>query len=219
MIRPLLVVVVLSAAVLLAACSNSRQNDDDSSAEVAAATLTVRGQPAPDFALPTLDGEVFRLSDQRGKVVLVNFFATWCPPCIDEMPHLQDRVWQRFAGDRFAMVSVARQETIQVVAPFVRERGLSWTFALDAQREAFALYAKAYIPRNYVIDAAGEIVYQSQGFAEDDFAQMVATITRELAADAAAGNANNTGSTSDTSSAADSSDTRAPIIIIQLSEC
>jgi len=186
LIRPLLIVVVLSTTVFLAACSDGRQSHDDSSVEVAAATLTVLGQPAPDFALPTLGGEVFRLSDQRGKVVLVNFFATWCPPCIDEMPHLQDEVWQRFAGDRFAMVSVARQETIQVVAPFVRERGLSWTFALDAQREAFALYAKAYIPRNYVIDAAGEIVYQSQGFAEDDFAQMVATIARELAADAAA---------------------------------
>ena len=204
MIRLPLIVVALSSVLLLAACSDSRQDHDDSSAEVAATTLTVPGQPAPDFALPTLGGETFRLSDQRGKVVLVNFFATWCSPCIDEMPHLQDEVWQRFAGDRFAMVSVARQETIQVVAPFVRERGLGWTFALDAQREAFALYAEAYIPRNYVVDAAGEIVYQSQGFKENDFTQMVETIARELAAAASAiGNTDTTSNASDTSGAVD----------------
>lgn len=194
MIRLPLIVVALSSALLLAACAGSRQDHDDSSPEVAATTLTVPGQPAPDFALPTLGGETFRLSDQRGKVVLVNFFATWCPPCVAELPHLQDDVWQRFAGDRFAMVSVAREETIQVIAPFVREHGLGWTFALDAQREAFALYAEAYIPRNYVVDAAGEIVYQSQGFEENDFAQMIEIIARELAAaPSATGNTDTTG--------------------------
>jgi peroxiredoxin len=147
------------------------------------ATLTAVGDPAPDFTVLTLDGEPFTLSEQRGKVVLINWFATWCPPCVEEMPHLQTEVWERFRGDGLVMVSVARQETLQVVQPFVAEHGVTWPFALDPDRKAFAAYADAFIPRNHLVDREGTIVFQSNGFEKDDFAEMIEVIARELAAD------------------------------------
>jgi len=146
-------------------------------------TLTRVGQQAPDFTVATLDGGSFSLSGQRGKVVLVNWFATWCPPCIAEMPHLQKEVWEKFRGPGFAMVSIARAETLQVVQPFVAQRALTWTFALDPAREAYARYATAFIPRNQVISRTGEILFQSEGFEEEDFAEMIEVIAGELGQD------------------------------------
>jgi peroxiredoxin len=144
-------------------------------------TLTTVGQLAPDFTVATLDGGSFTLGEQRGKVVLINWFATWCPPCQAEMPHLQKEVWEEFAGDDFVMVSVARQEKADVVAPFVKKYAVTWPFALDPDRIAYARYAEAFIPRNHVIDSEGRIIFQSEGFEEADFEEMIKVIAAELA--------------------------------------
>jgi peroxiredoxin len=145
------------------------------------ATLTEVGQTAPDFTLQTLTGQTFTLSEQRGRVVLINWFATWCPPCQEEMPHLQKEVWDVF-GRRsgFTLVSVARQEGADVVGPFVEKHGLTWNFALDVEREAYAKYAEAFIPRNTVVDKDGRIIFQSNGFERDDFDRMLAVIKEAL---------------------------------------
>ena len=145
-------------------------------------TLTAVGQPAPAFTVATLDGAPFSLAEHKGKVVLVNWFATWCGPCKAEMPHLKSRVWETFGGNPgFVMISVSREEDTAKVAPFVTERGLAWTIGLDTDRAAFALYAEAFIPRNHVIGRDGRIVFQSEGFEEEEFAAMVTAIASELA--------------------------------------
>ena len=143
-------------------------------------TLTEVGQPAPTFTLDLLGGENFDLADQRGKVVLINWFATWCPPCQEEMPHLEKEVWQRFQGEGFAMVSVAREENADVVAPFVAKYGVTWPFALDPDRAAFAKYATSQIPRNTVLDRNGKIIFQSVGFEREDFDDMIDAIAEAL---------------------------------------
>jgi peroxiredoxin len=99
------------------------------------------------------------------------------------MPHLQKEVWERFKGDDFAMVSVAREETLQVVKPFVEKHALAWPIALDPKRRAYAAYADAFIPRNYVIDRQGRIIFQSEGYTAREFAEMVAVIGKELGAE------------------------------------
>ena len=139
------------------------------------------GQDAPDFTVATLDGGSFRLGEHRGRVVLVNWFATWCPPCKEEMPHLQTEVWERFGPRGLVMVSVAREETPDVVAPFVAQRGLGWTFGVDPDRVAYARYAEAFIPRNTLIGPDGRIVFQSEGFEMAEFAAMIAAIEGALA--------------------------------------
>ena len=140
------------------------------------------GDPAPDFALTTLGGEIFDLEAHRGKVVLVNFFATWCPPCRAELPELEARVWRRFAGDRFALVVVGREESDEVIRPFVEQHGYSLPFAADPEKQAYSLYASRFIPRNFVIGPDGTILYESQGFEPEEFEAMITVIERALAA-------------------------------------
>jgi peroxiredoxin len=143
-------------------------------------TLTEVGQAAPDFTVGTMDGETFTLGEQRGRVVLINWFATWCPPCKEEMPHLQKRVWEKFGPQGLVMISVAREEKAEDVAPFVQKYGTTWPFGLDTDRKAYAQYAEAFIPRNTVVGPDGRIIFQSSGFEEPDFEAMIDVIADAL---------------------------------------
>ncbi len=174
---------ILAATVAVAADEPAAAPAKPAEPTVEESTLTKTGQPAPLFTVPTLGGTDFVLADHKGQVVLVNWFATWCGPCKAEMPALKGRVWEKFGTNpAFAMVSVSRGEDAAKVGPFVKERGLPWTIGLDAGKAAYGLYAAAYIPRNYVIGRDGRIVYQSEGFTEEEFAAMIAVIEKELAA-------------------------------------
>ena len=173
----------LTLLLILAAGCGEKVGQEKTAPSVEETTLTKVGQSAPDFTVATLNGGAFSLSDQRGRVVLVNWFATWCQPCIKEMPHLQKEVWEEFRGSDFTMVSVAREETLQVVQPFVLKHELTWPFALDPHREAYARYAAAYIPRNQVINREGEIIFQSQGFEKEEFETMIRVIRKEIGAE------------------------------------
>ncbi len=146
----------------------------------AEATLTKVGQIAPDFTVATLAGNQFTLSKQKGQLVLINWFATWCPPCKEEMPHLQKEVWEKFGPRGLVMISIARQEKADVVAPFVKQRQLTWTFGLDPERVAYANYAEAYIPRNTLVGPDGTIIFQSEGFEAEDFQAMIRAIDSAL---------------------------------------
>ena len=130
--RSVLFVSMALTLALLSACNKEKAEPTPEETN-----LIEVGQPAPDFTVPTLDGSTFSLSANRGKVVLVNWFATWCGPCIKEMPHLQTEVWERFRGEEFAMVSVAREESLQIVQPFVQKHKATWPFALDPERKVF----------------------------------------------------------------------------------
>ena len=153
----------------------------DPADDVAKSTLVAVGQQAPVFTAEMLGEGSFDLAAHQGEVVLINWFATWCGPCKAEMPHLQTEVWERFEKDGLVMVSVAREEKADVVAPFVKKYEATWPFALDPERKAFAKYATAYIPRNIVVDRTGKIVFQSQGYEEKEFKAMIEVIAAELA--------------------------------------
>ncbi len=183
MIRSLRTTLVLAAVcgvVLAAACAKTKSGHQDPEAEVQAATLTRVGDMAPDFTVTRLDGETFTLSALRGKVVLVNWWATWCPPCVEEMPFLQSLVWDRFKDADFAMVAVSRAEKREVVEPWIRNKGYTFPVAIDPDRSSYAKYAAAYIPRSYVIGPDGRILFQSQGYEQAEFAAMIETIAQAL---------------------------------------
>lgn len=149
------------------------------------ATLIHVGDDAPTFALDLVGGETFDLADQKGKVVLVNFWATWCPPCVEEMPHLRDEVFRRFEGEDFVMVCVAREETNKKIASFAEIKGWSEVpMGGDVDRSIYKQYADHTIPRNFVIDREGTVIFQSIGFEKPEFEQMIEVIGAALSREA-----------------------------------
>ena len=115
------------------------------------------GTPAPDFTLPGLGGGDVRLSDYRGQVVLVNFWATWCGPCRAEMPEIE-QVYRAYQDAGFVAIGVNQLEPETEVHAFVDEYQLTWVFALDQTGEVSQRWGVLGIPQSYLIDREGKIV-------------------------------------------------------------
>jgi peroxiredoxin len=127
-------------------------------------TLTSLGELAPDVAITTVDGPPIHLSDLRGRVVLLNFFATWCGPCKLELPDLQE-IWNKFHDhDEFRMFVIGREESAETVRAFKDEHGFTFPMASDLDRSVFEHFATDRIPRTYLISRDGKILYQCTGY-------------------------------------------------------
>jgi peroxiredoxin len=113
-----------------------------------------RAKAAEDFSLPALDGGKFRLADQRGKVVLVNFWATWCPPCLEEMPAME-RLWRRHKDAGFVLVAVSVDTDPGKVAPFVAEHRLTFPVALDSTMSVANKYGVRALPSSFIVGKDG----------------------------------------------------------------
>ena len=121
------------------------------------------GRPAPDFTFPDLDGRKVSLSDFRGKVVLVNIWATWCPPCRDEMPSMQ-KLYERFKGENFELLAVSIDaEGHKAVAPFMRKMNLTFPALLDPKEKIRSLYQITGVPESFIIDKNGILVQRIIG--------------------------------------------------------
>jgi peroxiredoxin len=114
------------------------------------------GYAAPDLILETLDGGTVSLADLRGQVVLVNFWATWCPPCRAEMPAIQ-QVYERYREQGFTVLAVDMQETDAQVAAFVDEMGLTFPILMDRDGSVSARYQVKALPSTFFIDREGII--------------------------------------------------------------
>jgi peroxiredoxin len=113
-----------------------------------------RPRYAEDFTLPAHAGGDFTLSAQRGKVVLVNFWATWCPPCLEEMPAME-RLWRRHKDAGFVLVAVSLDSDPKKVPPFVSAHKFSFPVALDPKMTVAEKYGVRALPSSFVIDRTG----------------------------------------------------------------
>ena len=142
------------------------------------------GDMAPDFSLPMTDGSTFTLSEQRGKVVMLQFTASWCGVCRREMPHIESEIWQRHKDNaNFVLVGVDREETKDVVDAYTQKVGTTYPMALDTAANAFASYAlrQSGITRNVLIDRDGKIVKLTRLYNEAEFSGLVQAIDSLLA--------------------------------------
>ena len=124
-----------------------------------------RGSAAPDFDLPSLEGTArLRLSDLRGQVVLLNFWATWCKPCEDEMPAMQ-RLYRALGDEGFELiaVSVDEEKDLEVVRQFRERMAIAFPIALDPEKRVSELYQTMGFPESLLIDRKGTVVERYVG--------------------------------------------------------
>jgi peroxiredoxin len=119
--------------------------------------------PAPDFTFPRLDGKMVSLSDYKGKVVLVNIWATWCPPCVDEMPSME-KLYRKFKGKNFEILAVSIDEPgLKAVAPFMKKSNLTFPALIDSEGAVKAVYGITGIPESFIIDQQGLLLKKIVG--------------------------------------------------------
>lgn len=142
--------------------------------------LVTAGQPAPDFELPLVDGNVVRLSDYQGKIVFLNIWATWCGPCQEEMPSME-RLYQQLKDQPFEILAVSIDaQGLPTVAPFVKEYKLSFPVLIDRQNNIGRLYKATGVPETFIIDKNGIIVSKVIGYRNWSAPKVVQTL-RDLA--------------------------------------
>lgn len=113
-----------------------------------------KGSPAPDFEIAYSDGRKVRLSDLKGKPVLVNFWATWCPPCRAEVSEIQS-AYEKYKASGFVVVAVNVQESTTAVAKFMKDFGMTFTVAIDSSGAVGRLYRVSGIPASFFVDRSG----------------------------------------------------------------
>ncbi len=154
----------LISLVILASTAGA-QNDES--------TLTRVGQEAPAFRATTVDGTIIDSDELKGKVIWINFYATWCPPCKKELPVLEKNVMDKYRDNPdFVLVVLGREHSMEEMKDYASSTGLRLPFAPDEGREIFSQYATQSIPRNVIIGRDGLIAVQTIGYTEAEFAKL-----------------------------------------------
>lgn len=145
------------------------------------ASSGLTGKPAPDFALKSSTGENLRLSEYRGDVVMINFWATWCGPCRQEMP-LLDQLYTRYERVGFNLLGVNIDDDSNRAMDMIRELGVNFPVLFDARKEVSKLYDVDAMPVTVLIDREGNVRYVHQGYKpgyEEKYLDQVRSLLRE----------------------------------------
>ena len=143
----------------------------------------------PAFAAPQKADAISGISSEKvldivkankGKLVFINFFATWCPPCRQELTRVQSDLIDRFAGRDFVFLPVSRGEERADVEAFRQKTGYTFAMGLDPDQKVYDLYAGNYIPRNFLIDRDGKVLLASVGYEPEEFDALLDAIEKAL---------------------------------------
>jgi peroxiredoxin len=143
-------------------------------------TIVKAGDQMPAFKI--VNGDEVVLSDAfRGKTILINFFATWCPPCRKELPELKSQVWGKYKDNpNFVFLVIGREHSKDELTKFAESTGLELPFYPDKDRAIYKLFAKSIIPRNILVDRDGKVIYSASGYQEEEFLKLIELLVAEL---------------------------------------
>jgi peroxiredoxin len=141
------------------------------------------GDQAPDFIIREAGGSSYKLSSLRGKVVMLQFTASWCSVCRTEMPFIEKEIWQETKNAGFVLIGMDRDEPLEKVVNFKKEMKITYPLALDPGADIFGLFAlkQAGVTRNVVIDRTGKIIFLTRLYKREEFDEMKKAIFAELA--------------------------------------
>ncbi|HEY8939883.1 MAG TPA: TlpA disulfide reductase family protein [Cellvibrio sp.] len=134
---------------------------------LAVLSLSASADPAPDFTLQSSTGENVRLAEQRGQVVMLNFWASWCGPCRKEMP-LLDAMYQRYSSAGFVLYGVNVEEDNTDAKKLLKELGVTFPVLFDTESKASSLYNVDAMPTTVVIDKKGQVRFVNRGYKDGD---------------------------------------------------
>jgi peroxiredoxin len=141
------------------------------------------GDTAPDFTIREAGGTSYKLSDLRGKVVMLQFTASWCSVCRKEMPFIEEEIWIPGKKLGLAVIGIDRDEPGETVKKFAADMKITYPLALDPGADIFGMFAEkqAGVTRNIIIDRKGRIVFLTRLFEREEFNKMKEIIFSELA--------------------------------------
>ena len=140
------------------------------------------GDPSPDFTLEFPDGSNTSLEKIMGNVVMLQFTASWCSVCRDEMPHIEKDIWKPYQKAGLILVGIDRDEPAETVKKFAKEMKITYPLAMDLGAIVFQKFAEkdAGVTRNIILDSSGKIVFLTRLFNPIEFKEMIAVIHKEL---------------------------------------
>lgn len=168
-------IILLTFILSLVSCSNAQKTDDRG-------YLVKTGDAAPDFVIKEASGKTYRLSDLKGKVVMLQFTASWCSVCRKEMPFIEKEIWQAKKDAGLAVIGIDRDEPVETVRKFQQDMAITYPLALDPGADIFGLFSdkEAGVTRNVIIDRTGKIIFLTRLFEREEFDKMKDVIFKEL---------------------------------------
>ena len=139
------------------------------------------GQQMPAFTIVNDNGTQTLSSSLKGKVILVNFFATWCPPCQKELAEVQKTLWPKYKDNKdFALLVIGREHTDAELQKYNEKKGFTFPLYPDRNRAIYGAFAKNLIPRSYLVDKTGNVIYATKGYSDVEFAELMEKIEAAL---------------------------------------
>ena len=143
--------------------------------------LVKPGEQMPQFTIVSDDGSKIQSSAFKGKVVLVNFFATWCPPCQKELAAVKQSLWPKYKNNKnFVLLVIGREHNDAELKKYNEKKGFEFPLYPDKNRAIYSAFATSLIPRSYLVDKSGKIIHVGKGFKDEEFADQMKQIDRAL---------------------------------------
>ena len=177
---------ILMFSLLLISCKNRSVISEENTATAQADSrgyIVEVGDDAPEFEIEYLDGRKEMLSDHKGKVIMIQFTASWCGVCRKEMPYIEDKIWKKNSENPdFLLIGIDFKEDAETTSKFAKDLNITYPLTLDLKGEIFELFCgpDAGVTRNIIIDPQGKIIMLTRLFEEEEFNSMVELIDSEL---------------------------------------